>query len=103
MPGKVLRAETYRAYIMRASSGDIDNTPIIERTLALERNTVHLLGYANDEEVSLSSTVLACVHNLQGTTRLKPVSPSSVLVPLVHAAVLMAPAMQAGSLSLGPA
>jgi hypothetical protein len=35
---RALREEMYRAYITRASSGDLDNTPIIEQ--------VRLLGFS---------------------------------------------------------
>lgn len=54
---RALREEFYRAYITRASSGEGDNTPLIERTLALRREQAHLLGYPNYAEVSLASKV----------------------------------------------
>ena len=47
----------YRAYITRASSGEGDNTPIIERTLALKREQAALLGFASYAEA---------VHGQQG-------------------------------------
>lgn len=50
-----LREALYRAYITRASSGDVDNGPLIERTLALKRERAELLGYPNHAEVSLAS------------------------------------------------
>ena len=49
----------YRAYITRASSGEGDNTPIIERTLALRREQAVLLGFANYAELSMASKVRA--------------------------------------------
>ena len=52
-----LREELYRAYVTRASSGDTDNTPLIERTLALRQEQAELLGYPNYAEVSLASKV----------------------------------------------
>ena len=54
-----LREEMYRAYITRASAGEGDNTPIIERTLALRREQAALLGFANYAELSMASKVRA--------------------------------------------
>lgn len=54
---RALREEMYRAYITRASSGDADNTPLIERTLALRREQAQLLGFPNYAEVSLARKV----------------------------------------------
>ena len=54
-----LREEMYRAHITRASSGEGDNTPIIERTLALRREQASLLGFANYAELSMASKVCA--------------------------------------------
>lgn len=55
-PGKnrALREEMYRAYISRASSGDIDNAPIIKRILELRQQQAKLLGYSSYAEVSLA-------------------------------------------------
>lgn len=46
-----LREEVYRAYISRASSGGLDNTPIIEQILKLRLEKARLLGYNNYAEV----------------------------------------------------
>ena len=54
---RALREEMYRAYITRASSGGSDNTPLIERTLALRREQAQLLGFPNYAEVSLARKV----------------------------------------------
>ncbi|PPD89430.1 hypothetical protein GOBAR_DD13633 [Gossypium barbadense] len=43
--------EVYRAYITRASSGDLDNTPIINQILKLRLEKVKLLNYNNYAEV----------------------------------------------------
>lgn len=48
---RVLREEVYRAYVSRASSGDLDNTPIIDRILKLRLEKAKLLGYKNYAEV----------------------------------------------------
>jgi oligopeptidase A len=44
-----------RASATRASSGETDNTPLIERILALRREQAALLGYASFADLSLSS------------------------------------------------
>lgn len=44
----------YRAYISRASSGDIDNAPIITRILELRQQQAQLLGFSSYAEVSLA-------------------------------------------------
>lgn len=46
-----LREEVYRAYITRASSGDLDNTLIIDQVLKLRLEKAKLLGYHNYAEV----------------------------------------------------
>ncbi len=47
----------YRANITRASSGEKDNSPIIEKVLSLKQEKAHLLGYDNFAEVSMASKV----------------------------------------------
>lgn len=56
-----LREEVYRAFLSRASSGEVDNTPIIERTLALRQEQAKLLGYDNYAEVSMASKMATLV------------------------------------------
>ena len=50
-----LREQLYKAFISRASSGDLDNRPIIKRILELRQELAELLGYKNYAEVSLAS------------------------------------------------
>jgi oligopeptidase A len=50
-----LREQLYRAYVCRASSDELDNTPVLERTLELRREAAKLLGYETYAEVSLAS------------------------------------------------
>lgn len=52
-----LREEVYRASITRASSGNGNNAPLIERILALRLEKARLLGYSNHAEVSMASKV----------------------------------------------
>ena len=47
----------YRANITRASSGEKDNSPIIEKVLTLKQEKAKLLGYDNFAEVSMASKV----------------------------------------------
>lgn len=49
-----LREEVYRAYVSRASSGDLDNTEIINQILKLRLEKAKLLGYNNFAEVSMA-------------------------------------------------
>ena len=48
---RALREEVYRAYVSRASSGDLDNTAIIDQILKLRFEKAKLLGYSNYAEV----------------------------------------------------
>ncbi|KAG9140890.1 hypothetical protein Leryth_010425 [Lithospermum erythrorhizon] len=52
---RTLREEVYRAFITRASSGDMDNTAIIDQILKLRLEKSKLLGYNNYAEVSMAS------------------------------------------------
>ncbi|MFP4693946.1 MAG: M3 family metallopeptidase [Cyanobacteriota bacterium] len=49
-----LREKVYRAFITRASSGEFDNNPIIERILKLRKEKAHLLGFENYAQLSLA-------------------------------------------------
>jgi oligopeptidase A len=50
-----LRERAYRAYITRASSGELDNEPLIRRILALRREEAGLLGFESYAALSLDS------------------------------------------------
>jgi len=52
---RATREQLYRAYISRASSGELDNMPLIERILALRSETATLLGYESYAALSLAS------------------------------------------------
>ncbi|NCJ06113.1 M3 family peptidase [Synechococcales cyanobacterium C] len=56
-----LREKVYRAYISRASAGEYDNTPLIERILALRQEEAQLLGYDSYAEVSLAAKMAPSV------------------------------------------
>ncbi len=50
-----LREQLYRAYVTRAGDGEFDNSPLIEKILALRAEESQLLGYASYADFSLSS------------------------------------------------
>ncbi|XP_057491603.1 probable cytosolic oligopeptidase A [Actinidia eriantha] len=52
---RALREEVYRAYLTRASSGDLDNTAIIDQILKFRLEKAKLLGYNNFAEVSMAT------------------------------------------------
>ncbi|KAI3451847.1 hypothetical protein Pfo_008512 [Paulownia fortunei] len=52
---RTLREEVYRVYVSRASSGDLDNTAIIDQILKLRLEKAKLLGYNNYAEVSMAT------------------------------------------------
>ncbi|WP_138500086.1 M3 family metallopeptidase [Nostoc sp. PA-18-2419] len=50
-----LRQKLYKAYITRASIGDLDNNPLITRILELRQELADLLGFGSYAELSLAS------------------------------------------------
>ncbi len=50
-----LREKLYKAFISRASSGELDNAPVIERILQLRQEKAMLLGFNSFAELSLAS------------------------------------------------
>ncbi|WP_228040993.1 M3 family metallopeptidase [Nodosilinea sp. LEGE 07088] len=49
-----LREQLYRAFVTRASEGDLDNGPNIEKILQLRHEMANLLGYSTYAELSLA-------------------------------------------------
>ncbi|NEO84508.1 MAG: M3 family metallopeptidase [Spirulina sp. SIO3F2] len=49
-----LREQVYRAYVTRASSGELDNNPLITRILALRQEQAELLGFESYAQLSLA-------------------------------------------------
>ncbi|NHC33286.1 M3 family metallopeptidase [Scytonema millei] len=60
-----LREKLYRAFISRASSGDLDNTPLIEKILQLRREKANLLGFNSYAELSLASKMAPSVEAVE--------------------------------------
>lgn len=50
-----LRETVYRAYISRASQGELNNFPLIERILELRKEKAEILGFSSYAELSLAS------------------------------------------------
>jgi oligopeptidase A len=60
-----LRERLYRAYITRASSGELDNQPLIERILQLRKEQAALLNFASWAELSLDSKMAESVAGVE--------------------------------------
>ncbi|MEO0812956.1 MAG: M3 family metallopeptidase, partial [Myxococcota bacterium] len=54
-PRRARREELYRAYVTRASAGDIDNSPLLDRILTLRTEKAKLLGFDTFAELSLAT------------------------------------------------
>jgi oligopeptidase A len=50
-----LREQLYRAYVTRASDGELDNQPLMDSILTLRAEKAKLLGYGSYAELSLAS------------------------------------------------
>lgn len=53
------RRTLYEAYMNRASSGESDNGPVLERILELRQELAGILGYSNYAELALEDTMAA--------------------------------------------
>ena len=53
-PRAELRETLYRAHVSKASSGEVDNGPLVPRILELRREMAALLGYGSFAEMSLA-------------------------------------------------
>jgi oligopeptidase A len=60
-----LRETVYRAQVARASSGELDNGPLIERILSLREEQARRLGYTSWAEVSLASKMAGSVAEVE--------------------------------------
>ena len=60
-----LRETLYRAQVARASSGELDNTPLIARILELKHQQAQRLGYASWADVSLASKMAGSVAEVE--------------------------------------
>jgi oligopeptidase A len=62
---RALREKLYRARSTRASSGDKDNTAIIDEILSLRKRLANLLGYQTYAELSLASKSAPSVEDVE--------------------------------------
>lgn len=60
-----LRETVYRAFISRASQGDLDNTPLIDRILKLRQEKAALLGYDTYADLSLATKMAPSVDKIE--------------------------------------
>ena len=61
-----LREKLYKAFISRASTGELDNAPLIERILQLRQEKAMLLGFNTFAELSLASKMAPNVEAVEG-------------------------------------
>jgi oligopeptidase A len=61
-----LREKLYKAFISRASNGELDNTSSIERILELRKEEATLLGFNSYAELSLASKMAPSVEAVEG-------------------------------------
>ncbi len=64
LKNRAIREKLYRAYISRASSGDHDNSQIIQRILQLKTEVAKTLGYQCHAEKSLSTKMAKSVEEV---------------------------------------
>jgi oligopeptidase A len=61
-----LREKLYKAFVSRASTGELDNTSLIERILDLRKEKAALLGFESYAELSLASKMAPNVEAVEG-------------------------------------
>ncbi len=64
-----LREKMYRAYVTRASSGELDNGPVMDELLALRGEAAHLLGFDSYAEYSLATKMAGTIDEVTGFLR----------------------------------
>ena len=64
-PSSELRKKVYLAYISRASSGDKNNIPVINKILSLKKEKANMLGYKSFAELSLSKKMANDVQEVE--------------------------------------
>ncbi|MEA5619704.1 M3 family metallopeptidase [Cronbergia sp. UHCC 0137] len=60
-----LREKLYKAYVTRASEGEFDNKPLIERILELRQELAKLIGFENFAQLSLASKMAESVQAVE--------------------------------------
>jgi oligopeptidase A len=101
-PQGALREKLYRAYISRASSGELDNNKILEQILDLRRQESQLLGYETYAEVSLAAKMapsVTAVEQLLEELRLASYDAALLEYKALEAFAVSKQALEAGNLS----
>ena len=60
-----LREQAYRAHVSRASQGELDNRPLLERILTLKREQAQRLGFSHWADLSLASKMADSVEAVE--------------------------------------
>ena len=60
------REQVYRAFISRATKGELDNGPLLVEILQLRKEKAGLLGYSTHAEISLATKMAGTVERVQG-------------------------------------
>ncbi|MEM9266297.1 MAG: M3 family metallopeptidase [Cyanobacteria bacterium P01_F01_bin.13] len=60
-----LREKLYRAYISRASEGELNNSPLIDKTLALRKQQAQLLGFETYADLSIARKMAPSVQAVE--------------------------------------
>lgn len=96
-----LREALYRAYITRASEGELDNSELIERILRLRREEAEILGFADFAALSLSTKMAskaAAVDGMLEELRLASFDPAREELDELRALAATRGAEEAGDL-----
>ncbi|WP_081881057.1 M3 family metallopeptidase [Ghiorsea bivora] len=64
-----IRETMYKAYVTRASEGELDNTPVIEETLKLRKEMAQLLGFDSYADYSLADKMASSVDEVSSFLR----------------------------------
>jgi oligopeptidase A len=64
LKNRQLRETLYRAYITRASEGEKDNAPLIQRILQIKQEVANLLGFACHADKSLASKMASSTQSV---------------------------------------
>jgi len=64
-----LRESMYRAFVTRASTGELDNTPVMNEILGLRQNMANLLGFKHYGDYSLATKMAVSTDEVLGFLR----------------------------------
>jgi oligopeptidase A len=70
LKSRARREQLYRAFVSRASSGEVDNAPIIKRILQIKKEISSILGYECYAEQSLAAKMAPSVASVKELTEM---------------------------------